>query len=582
MILTWCTIGAAIIINFALASDDVLFKMENCASAVINYQMEAYAFVVSFDSNVLTSRITSKIHGVSYVLINANKTSALKPFSWRGNMYIIVVTTVKEYEAFFTLFYRSSAWNPRGTFFVIYLGNEDLVRIAELSWKHYTLNTFILDKSLKVYSYFPYKHGGCGKKIQVEEVYACGNTSNISVVYVSNIPHQFNKCPFTFQVKKIEPYVVKLEGEDNVGFEIDMLREISQRINTTLVFLNHSHLDWGIYLVNGTYVHMLADLFERKTNAIAGMLPAAPFFGHFDRTNPHSIEKCLFFVPAGKVIERWKNFQMVYNKSVWVSFLVMFVTAILAMWFGGLICNANGNTLDYWFFYTLCASLSSVPRLPRSLYLRYTLCLWILYFFVMNSIYQCQLLTYLIKPAYEKEISSYEELIESGFGLGGYPTFVYGVQLETSDPELRQQLTRDWTNYSLTLDCQERAAEDRNFGCLASETATLYHFKQKFLHPNGVAKLKTLRDKLFSFYACFYLDKGLPYYGKMNKLITRLMENGVFYKWVSVFRFQVNFVLASETAPLNIHHFVLPFVILVVGYVIAFCSFVVELSCHKI
>lgn len=567
-----------IIINTVFTTENTFPALEKCALKVINFQMEPYAVVVSFQDSPLTNAIISKMQDVSYVLLYADEVSKLQLYWWRANLYIVIITEVVQYDAFLNLFHRSSVWNPRGMFFVIYLGNGSLTAIVQHSWKYYTLRTYILDKSLKIYSYFPYKYGKCGEDLQVEVVYTCEEDTAIDRIYSNNIPEQFNKCPFTFETIDLAPFILTKNGT-TVGVEIEMLKEIAHYTNTTLVFLNHSNLDWGLYLINGNYIHLFGDLYKRKTNAIAGMVPASGFSGHFDRTFPHSFEKSVFFVPSGQIVERWRNFEMVYDKSVWLMLLTVFAAVSLFMWIGVLTQSERQNYGGpvYWALYVFCASFSSVPYLPRSMHLRYTIGCWLLSFFVLSSVYQCKLLTFLIKPAFEQEISSYEELIASGLPMGGYSTTVYNTQLETVDIELYRQLTKNWKNYSLTLECSNRVAEERNFVCLASYRAIQYQMEALYLHSNGVAKIKSLRDKRFAFSVSFYLDSGLPYYKRVEKIIRRLMENGLFFKWMDDYCYQPQVVTATETVKLNLHHFVLPFVILLAGHLTALCILLLEI-----
>lgn len=337
-------------------------------------------------------------------------------------------------------------------------------------------------------------------------------------------------------------------------------------------------------MIDGKYTNMVADLLDRKIDGIAGLMPASSELRqYFDVTYIHSFENSVIFVPAGKHVEGWKNLQMVYEEAVWIALLCVFIGVSAALWLGALVLQKceDYKRLDYWLLYALCASCSSLPRLPRLIFFRYVIFMWISFFFVVSSVYQCQLLTFLVKPSFEHVISSFEELVESEMPIGGYFTVV--LLIEDSEPELYQQLSRKWINCSLAMDCLTRVAEQRDMAAIHGENVVHYQLSKRFLHPSGVAKLKPLEDKRFPFAMCFYIDKGLPYYEKMEKLIFGFKENGLFRKWVNDLRYkETTIVLSNDLVRLNIHHLILPFVFLAVGHVIASLALLLELIHHKL
>lgn len=559
--------------------------LANCISRIINSRLEPYAFLIDAGDNPLTTSIAARIFNISYVSLHLDTISQLQEFTWKASLYVIVINQTKDYEKFFKLFYGNFVWNPRGTFITIYLGDDGLINIAEESWKHYTLRTFIVDKFLKIYTYFPYKYEKCGENLQLEELYTCDSltATEIDNIYTNKLPRQFNKCPFRFEALKIAPYIIKTEGDGEVGFEIEMLRAVAHYTNTTLTFENHSNREWGVKMEDGKYVHMVGDLLQRKIDGLAGMVPAtSDLRRYFDTTPIHTFDNSIIFVPAGKYVETWKNFEMVYEKKVWILLFAVFISVSLALWLGATMHYKSKELrrLDYWFMYALCASCSSLPRLPHLLFHRYIIYLWVSFIFVFTSVYQCQLLTFLVKPSFEHEISSFEEVIESEYPIGGYYTIVNVLQV--ADPELHEKLNRKWVNCSLSMACITQTAEERNIITIKSKTRVQYQLAKQFLHPSGVSKLRPLYDKQFPFAVCFYVDKGLPYFEKMEWLINGFTESGLFSEWVKNVRYTENKVVFSETIRLGIHHLILPFVFLFTGHAAAFCVLIVEFIYYRL
>lgn len=212
-------------------------------------------------------------------------------------------------------------------------------------------------------------------------------------------------------------------------------------------------------------------------------------------------------------------------------------------------------------------------------YYRYVLYIWICACFILNSAYQSKLLSFLVKPALEHEISSFEELMESDILKGGL--YAGADQLKFSEPELYKLLAKKWVNCSTSLECVNRTAEKRDFATLKSEMTMAYQIPRLFTNPSGTSKIKPLDDKIFSYSLCFYYDKGLPYYEKFNKLMMRLMENGLFSWWVKYLQPRKIILDFNVVIQLQMQHLSVAFSALMGGYVVAVCVLLLELCCSK-
>lgn len=580
MTVVYRIVTTVILLQFKFASNIILPKLEECSTEIVNFIEQPYAFIL-FTSHDTAVNITQNIMNVSYVLINLNTIQQPPVTSWKPNLYVIVISKVEEYEKFLKMFYRTSAWNSRAIFIIIYLGNEEVVKMFMSSWKYYAIRVYILNSNLSLISYFPYKDGKCGDNLKPEVVYKCfeNKTSLKKAIYTNHLPTHFNKCQFKVEALKIVPYIIATEGNGELGFEVQILQQLAHYANLTLIFLNHSHKSWGMLINNSAkFQYMFLDLYEKKTDAIAGMVPLANQLGFFDKTINHGFEKSRYFVPAGKKIEAWRNFLMIFDYAAWILFLATACTVCIALWFGGIILfNPQGHErLEYCIMQTFRATFSVIPKIPNSSYFRCVIIIWTCSCIILTNTYQSKLLTFLVKPAFEPEISSFEELLQSKLYMGGDIT-----QLELakrSEPQIHKIMYNKWINCSLsTLDCGIRAAEKRDFAIVQSERKTYYLIPKHFLNSDGSSKLKGLGDKTFTYLICFYLDLGLPYYDKFNRLISGLMENGLIHKWVTYFSTTRRKLQADEFVKLNLHHFILAFAILITGYLLAFCIFMVEL-----
>lgn len=582
MILVIILIVMVALLQFKLCTNRTL---EQCVNEIVNLQVEPYAFI-TFQSNdtVIVNRLLPNITGISYILINMDTIRVLQDIHWKPNLYLIIISNIQQFEKFLKMFYRTWAWNPRGIFLIIYLGSRGWEEILTLSWAHYALRVYILDSTLTVASYFPFKNGKCGDNLQPENVYSCFNGSSAArnAIYNKTLPERFNKCPFRVEALKIVPYIIATEGNGTLGFEVQILRELARYSNLTLVFINHTHKTWGLK-ITGNFKYMFKDLFDKKIDAIAGMAPSAVQYGYFDKTTTHGFESSKYFVPAGKRIKTWRNFLMIFDYRVWMLMLIAVTVTCFALFIGGVILHQpeGYERVDYCIFQTYRAIFSALPSAPRSIYLRCVIILWVICCIILTNTYQSKLLTFLVKPGFEHEISSFEELLESELLMGGDATQLVSAQVDGL--AVYQQLLKKWTNCSLSsLDCSIRAAEKRDFAVVQSERKTHYLASKYFMHPDGTLKLKPLNDKAFSYLICFYLDLGLPYYDKFNRLIRGLMENGLIHKWVKYLEKNRVKFYADEVTTLNMEHFILAFAILIIGHAFALCTLMIELCYHRV
>lgn len=558
-------------------------EIEKCAAEVLDIYEEPYAVIIDASNGFAINNIVAHIRNISYVLMNLEILETVV-IQWRPNLYFILTSTVENYKIFLHLFYRTDAWNPRATFFVVYLGNEDTIKLVQLSWKYYTLRTYILDKTLKVQTYFPFQSEKCGEPLEAEVVYQCGNRQFLTqnLTHTSNLPIKFNNCPFRVEALKVVPYVISTYGEGERGFEVQILEQIANYSNISLIFLNHTHETWGFRDATH-YDNMFKDILDKKTDAIAGMVtPSAPS-RLFDKTIVHGFDTSKYFVPAGKQIVAWKHFLMIFDYKVWILVLVIINVTSMALWGGGMLTHTpeGYDRLDYCLLQILRATVSVIPRLPRALYFRCITFLWFSSVIILSTTYQSKLLTFLVKPAFEEEITSFKQLVESNLILKGHYTELRLMQ--HSEPEVYRKVLHRWENCTLaSLNCTIQTIENRDSAFAQSERITNYLVQKYYGDKNKKSKLKGLNDKVYSYKVCFYLDLGSPYYERFNNIISRLAESGLIEKWVVYLETTQPRISADEFIRLNIYHLLLAFQILAIGQILAFCVFLAELCYHRV
>jgi hypothetical protein len=127
--------------------------------------------------------------------------------------------------------------------------------------------------------------------------------------------------------------------------------------------------------------------------------------------------------------------------------------------------------------------VSAYDKVPEKIIIRASFLLWVMYSFALNLVYQTFLTTFLIDPGLEHEISTVDELLESGMELG-IPTTVDTVLPDlTSSRYFRHTLCTD-----MSL-CFHRLAYEGNFAVLCSRYNTEYDEAHKYVDSNGKSRL---------------------------------------------------------------------------------------------
>jgi len=466
----------------------------------------------------------------------------------------------------------STSWNPRGRFLVVATDSSNdpaqlAVHICSILWQVARIvNVVVLipnqfpyrplhavsttkattAHSLNLYTWFPYKLGGCGEVQDVilldEWVFENnGRFSKNSQFYPTKVPKYFMGCPIKVGTMGINPYVIMTENyiqNDGrtvyklTGLSIDILKLVCEKMNLTALFLAPSEkfkLD--------SILKYSADLEEGLFDLVTGIVPLTPVVvtSQFDAAIPYTYVNIKMHVPCPKAIPGTENVQKTFSLSVWLTTGLVLLLTTAVFWCAGNIpyrseCNKTHTyqSLSNCFHNVWAVFVGvSVPQQPTNSSLRIFFCLYVCFCFAISTVFQAFFVSYLVEPKYEKQLESLDELLDSDVVYGYHP-FISSHQDTLSYPEF----VKFFENKKLKEDCSdvrkcvERLITQRDVASFMPAIYAAFVARELgFVDVNKV--VCSLDEDLYSLGLTVLFKKGNPLLDRFNILMRRYLEGGL-------------------------------------------------------
>jgi len=523
----------------------------------------------------------------------------------------------------------STSWNPRGRFLVVATDNNNvpthllaahicsilqqvarIVNVVVLVPNQFAyrplhaLNTTKASDRLNLYTWFPFKLGGCGElqdAILLDEWVFENNGRFLenAHLYPTNVPKNFMGCPIKFGAFGIDPYVITTEyyAQNNgstayklTGLSVEILKFVCEKMNLTTVFLAPS-----FNLELDSFVKLIAELDDGISDVVTGIIPLLPVFvtSSFDATIPYIYENFNLLVPCPKAVPGTEKILTTFSLCVWLTIgLVLLLTTAL-FW-----CASNGPYRSVCNEIHTYQSLSncfhnvwaifvgvSVPQQPTTSTLRVSFFLYVCFCFAISTVFQAFFVSYLVEPKYGKKLETLRELLDSDVVFGYQPAFNFTEETVTSSEYV------NFLEYKvLKVDCSdsrkciERMITKRDIAIVVPPVFATYVARE--MGTVDVGKLICSIDQVsFSQSLTILFKKGNPLLDRFNVLMRHYLEAGFQERlWTELqHRATLRGVRRfSERAgdrffAFSVSHLMPAFVVLLVGAVLSSAVFIVEL-----
>lgn len=311
----------------------------------------------------------------------------------------------------------------------------DLDEIVYIFWKKLLINVNFLvtgNSSIMMKTFIPYNEGNCNDtQLQTinwfEEVTRTWQTKDFFPKKLVN----FFGCKIKIAThKNVIPYIVR---EEYVGERRVLKGRVIQMIDTLSVSLNFTaDLDYKNTVAG--WEECYRQVANNEADLYIGNVALEPArIDSMDFSLPIFFEFLKFVVPPGKHYTQVENFARVFDQITWVlifSVLLLIGTSVLVLSFLSkrVRIYAFGDRYENAFmdfFATIFGStLSSLPNtnMPRLIILEF-----VLFCFLIRSLYQGSLYNFLQSGAQGDPVQSIDEMVSKGFTffmLKGYGNFI--------------------------------------------------------------------------------------------------------------------------------------------------------------
>ncbi|KAJ9584560.1 hypothetical protein L9F63_021099 [Diploptera punctata] len=413
--------------------------------------------------------------------------------------------------------------NPRARYFVAIVDTLSKVsletsrKLLEDMWEVFNVLDVVVmigdDQSL--YTWYPF-HSSQKQIVRVKDV-------------SDKIPRKFYNTTLKVLTYENSPtiyYSGNASGRIQFeGPEIDLLELIMTYLNISYIFVTNYVKEYGNQfggLNTGEY-----DIF----------LASSPFFSHiatkYGTTISYYTTGMKWYIPCPKQIHRFQKIVSIFNLSTWGVLLSTVLAVIFLMWRLGTYCDKSSyyKSLGSCFSSTWAVCLGvATPAQPVNTISRFLFIIWVYYCYVINTLFQTFFTTYLVDPGSYSVIESYNDICEKSFNYG------YEFYVEKFFFDFNHSWLCDGREYILckgheNSDCFVRVVRGDDFAYLGLEFLGNYYVTTHLSRKTDV--LCSLDGYFETLNIVMYVTRGSHFLNPINKVIRRIMESGIFSKFVN-------------------------------------------------
>ncbi|PSN38746.1 hypothetical protein C0J52_16959 [Blattella germanica] len=515
-------------------------------------------------------------------------------------------------------------WNPRARFVLLLLNYQLDAKIMcsdifTLLWKWKVVNIVILVPSydsinssismLNIYSWFPYESfGNCGKNTDASliNIWTEGSDNKQHLMYNNSlfpekIPKFLHGCPLKISLFEYPPMIMGMNTNEagtieySGGTEVELFRIIAEYLNMSIIYLPPNAIAWGTQLENGTVTGMLGEVISGYSDlALDNFWYRCHVHNEIQCLTSHSIDAARWFVPCTQPYPRWTSLTRVFKLSLWLGFLAAYIIFSLFMCLMTSLSNSFSPPknqdksysniplclLNFW----AVILQNSVPHDPPGVHsIRIIFLVWVLYCWAFENVYQTFLTSYLVDPGLQKQLSSEQEMLDSGITFAIPEVIVLVIPYLSTERYVRNVYC------PIFKECFDRTAHHNDLAFVFSQLHMQYITAEQYVNGDGKALICHFDEVITNQIISIPVYKGFPLIDKFNLIILNAIEAGLMNQWLKRIVYTAtlesarNFNLApGDYIKLTTDHLQSAFYFLLLGYAISVTTFVGELLCKKL
>jgi hypothetical protein len=215
---------------------------------------------------------------------------------------------------------------------------------------------------LEVFAWFPYQLPSlCGqvKKATLINTWVSdgediGRFLHEIPLFGKKIPSDIHGCPIRVSAFAYSPFFIQNMNNGkhkdtvvfNDGLEFRLLKAIITATDISVTF--HSYPVggdlWGRPLKNGSWTGILGQVLSGKSDvAICGLYYICHLSNGFECSMPYVFDKTLWCIPCPKPFPHWMSLSRVFDISLWLVFIPVYVIYSPLIWVSVMLNNMQGN-----------------------------------------------------------------------------------------------------------------------------------------------------------------------------------------------------------------------------------------------
>lgn len=479
----------------------------------------------------------------------------------------------------------SASWNNEARFLIVVTLPVDSPRQEALSvmreaWDEMrALNMVVLvqfETDFHFYTWFPYQSDKLCADVEDVELLnqwtweKGGEFLSSELLFPNKIPKNFKGCP----IKAVTPYYKT--------FEARYLPEFLKGLNFTIEIESKY---WEIYVDLEVAIRTaMEDVLLGRAEVAFGAIPlfkdaadlADPSFAYYE-------SKYQWYVPCAKPFSRLEAISRIFSLPVWAALVTsMFLIAVVTCSLARRSAESHAYTTPSTALYNVWAVVMgvSVTEMPRTSHLRVVIFPWIWYCFAVSTVFQAFFTSYLVDPGLQKQITSLEELVESGIEFGFRPEI--GLYYERSPYKVHQDVLKLHTFCRQTHLCIDEIVKTGLFATVAETWAVEKHLSS--LRDSDRELVCPMNDfDSFPIRIVCYFAKSSFLLDTFNRILASVVESGLNIKADRVRKVGVTLdkFTEDEYFVFGTSHLMIAFYALLVGQLLSCVVFLCELIRHK-
>ncbi|XP_023229593.1 glutamate receptor ionotropic, delta-2-like, partial [Centruroides sculpturatus] len=330
---------------------------------------------------------------------------------------------------------------------------------------------------------------------------------------------------------------------------------------------------------NGSYSGIIGQVINKQADIAAfPLFVTSTRYEQADYSSLIVMTPVNFIVTEKQIVINWMTIVKPFSFQVWIaiglSILIFgFIFSLIFEYERQLTQSNRILVLSQviWYMFGTIIFQGVDMNFPRTLPSRLSVGFWLLSALVLASSYSGTLISFLTAPIYEKAPTTFGELtsaIESGkYSCGAHQEAkrVTFDGFKSGDAKIIKDHIDTNNNWVYSEENAVERVENERYAYIEGSKLLNKVFKNKLK-----GRVLESKDSLITFSEAYYIRKGFPFKHALNKIVIRTFESGILDKIenekASYYRNEEDI----EIKPLTITQFIGSYILLIVGFIIAF------------